>query len=143
MTKFQKTPHAIGRRPRTMCDVASTAKAQQDTFDAALREFLDSFYLTQDAAARSAALNNRPEPVGPVHDAYLAAAAEQLARQFDLPIPRWTEDADRFLHRPFFSGGLESLMATLIVESPAAFRRRLIFVSRDALSRPTEPCRIG
>jgi hypothetical protein len=42
----------------------------------------------------------------------------------------------RFLREPFFSGGLESLKAILIVESPSAFRRRLIFISADGISRP-------
>jgi hypothetical protein len=32
--------------------------------------------------------------------------------------------------------GLESLKAILTVESPAAFRRRLLFVGKDALDRP-------
>ena len=36
----------------------------------------------------------------------------------------------------FFAGGLGSLKARLIVESPSAFRRRLIFVSHDGLHRP-------
>ena len=40
------------------------------------------------------------------------------------------------LNRPFFAGGLNSLNAILTVESPAAFRRRLLFISKDALSRP-------
>jgi hypothetical protein len=31
-----------------------------------------------------------------------------------------------------------ALKAMLFVESPSAFRRRMIFVSRDALSRPRE-----
>jgi hypothetical protein len=41
-----------------------------------------------------------------------------------------------FLREPYFAGGLESLKAILIVESPSAFRRRLIFISADGLSRP-------
>jgi putative component of membrane protein insertase Oxa1/YidC/SpoIIIJ protein YidD len=31
---------------------------------------------------------------------------------------------------PFFAGGLDSLRATLLRESPAAFRRRSLFVSK-------------
>ena len=51
-------------------------------------------------------------------------------------IPDWVEKPDRFLNEPFFAGGLDSLKATLLVESPLAFRRRLIFISANALSRP-------
>jgi hypothetical protein len=53
-----------------------------------------------------------------------------------LDAPAWTEKPQRFLREPFFAGGLESLKAILIVESPSAFRRRLIFISADGLSRP-------
>ena len=35
------------------------------------------------------------------------------------------------MHSPFFAGGLESLKASLLVESPVAFRRRMIFVSAN------------
>lgn len=125
-------------RPKTLHAVAQRANAGADTFDRALREFLDSFYLMDAPAQRSAALEDCPDSVGHIHDAYIAAVAEHLARRFDVPIPEWTEEPDRFLHRPFFAGGLESLKATLIVESPTAFRRRLIFVSKDALSRPRD-----
>jgi hypothetical protein len=38
--------------------------------------------------------------------------------------------------RPFFAGGLEDLKATLLVESPVAFRRRMLFVGKDVLDRP-------
>jgi hypothetical protein len=50
--------------------------------------------------------------------------------------PAWTDEPKRFLTEPYFAGALESLKAMLIADSPAAFRRRLIFVSADALSRP-------
>jgi hypothetical protein len=36
---------------------------------------------------------------------------------------------------PFFATGLESLKATLWVESPTAFRRRMLFVGRDVVTR--------
>jgi hypothetical protein len=59
-----------------------------------------------------------------------------LAAQDHLDAPAWTEKSERFLREPFYAGGLESLKAILIVESPSAFRRRLIFISADGLSRP-------
>ena len=33
-------------------------------------------------------------------------------------------------------GGPENLKAALLVESPVAFRRRMLFVGRDVLDRP-------
>jgi hypothetical protein len=125
------------KRPRTLHEVARRSVAKEDSFDRALREFLDSFYLAP-ADERAASIAEEPKRISATHDAYLAAVAEHLARRFDLPIPAWTEEGGRFLHEPFFAGGLESLKATLLVESPIAFRRRLLFVSADALSRPRE-----
>ena len=105
--------------------------------DASLREFLDEFYVAKDAADRTRMLSEEP-PLGDDArvNAYLAAVAEHLALRHRLPVPEWTAGARRFLRRPFFPGGLESLKATLLKESPAAFRRRLIFVDADPLYRP-------
>ena len=122
-------------RPRAIAEVAERAAAGHGAFDRAVREFLDSWQLMP-AAGRGGALAREPAPVGRVHDAYLAALAEHLALSDRIAVPEWTEHAGRFLSEPFFAGGLESLKATLLVESPLAFRRRLIFISADALSRP-------
>jgi hypothetical protein len=51
-------------------------------------------------------------------------------------MPEWVIDHGRPLKRAFFSGGLESLKTILTVESSAAFRRRLLFVGKDALDPP-------
>jgi len=69
-------------------------------------------------------------------NAYYAAVAEHLAFSYGLPVPAWTSSASRFLDRPFFPCGLDSLKATLIRESPIAFRRRMIFVDAEPLYRP-------
>jgi hypothetical protein len=122
-------------RPRTIAEISERAKAGHGAFDRAVREFLDSWQLMS-ADERSGALGCEPAPVGRVHDAYLAALAEHLALSDRMAVPEWTEGAARFLSEPFFAGGLESLKAILLVESPLAFRRRLIFISADALSRP-------
>jgi hypothetical protein len=68
-------------------------------------------------------------------NAYLAAVVETLCREQNMTPPRWTESPDRFLHTPWFAGGLESLKAILLVESPVPFRRRNLFVSANALAR--------
>lgn len=126
---------AARRRPRTLLEVSRRAKeGDGQAFDRATREFLDFFYA--DPARRPRALEDRPEALDPVRDAYLAAMAEHLARSFDLPVPDWSETHGNTLTRPFFAGGLDSLKAVLTAESPMAFRRRLLFVSKDALSRP-------
>jgi hypothetical protein len=98
---------------------------------------LDHFYSHPDL--RVAAIQERPDKIDAVHDAYLAAVAEHLARSFDLAVPDWTEEQGNELHTPFIAGGLESLKDILVAESPTAFRRQLLFVSKDALSRPRLP----
>lgn len=67
--------------------------------------------------------------------AYLAAVAETLCREAGLAPPAWTESDRCYLKRPWFAGGLENLKATLLAESPVAFRRRNLFISANALER--------
>ena len=127
MNLFRKKPTSLG-------DVVRRVKAGEQKFDPALREFLDAFYAKPDL--RRAAIEELPSSIDAVHDAYVAAVAEHLARVYGLPIPAWTETHGNGLREPFFAGGLQSLKDILVVESPTAFRRRLLFVSKDALSRP-------
>ncbi len=124
-------------RPATLMEVADLAGAGE-SFDLCLANFLDGFYASPTASALSP-----PPPMlaptqgdsGRVRDAYLAATAEELARMFGLPVPEWTANANRALHKPWFASSLSSLRAVLLVESPPAFRARNLFVSENALSR--------
>ena len=127
----------FGKRPKTLVEVARRVKNGEQKIDTAVREFLDSFYAYPEL--RASALTDPPELIDALRDAYLAAVAEHLARSYGLAVPEWTETQGNDLHRPFFAGGLESLKAVLLAESPTAFRRRLLFVSKDALSRPRLP----
>jgi len=109
--------------------------------DAYLREFLDEFYV-ESSANQALMLVDEPHLLDSEEaNAYLGAVAEHLARCYKLPQPSWASGDARFLHRPFFPSGLESLKATLIVESPTAFRRRMIFVDANPLSRPRKTTR--
>ena len=125
----------IMARPHTVAEISCRTERRPRDFDPSVREFLDEWQ-SMSAARRAEALADEPQRLGGVKDAYLAALAEHLALSDRLPVPQWTEQPDRFLTEPFFAGGLESLKAILLVESPLAFRRRLIFISADGLSRP-------
>jgi hypothetical protein len=70
-----------------------------------------------------------------IHNSYFAASVEYLCLESHIPIPAWVHNKKYFLKDPFFAGGLESLKAFLLVESPLPFRRRNIFVSENALER--------
>jgi hypothetical protein len=127
---------ALTTRPQTLHEVSRRTLAARQKFDPALREFLDSFYLL--AESRQSAIERQPLPIDDLHDAYLAAVAEHLALSYRLDVPEWSETHGNRLKQPFFAGGLESLKALLFVQSPTAFRRRMLFVSKDALSRPRQ-----
>jgi hypothetical protein len=122
-------------RPQSISEIAKRAVHGLQPFDPSVAEFLDQWQ-TMSGPERRHAITTEPAEITSVKDAYLAALAEHLAREAGYDVPAWTEKPARFLEEPFFAGGLESLKAILLVESPPAFRRRLIFISADALSRP-------
>jgi hypothetical protein len=124
-------------RPITLAEVAERA-SRGDSFDRCLANFLDEFY----SAPSSRALAGEPTQLAPrfadigrVQDAYLAATAEELAGQFNLQRPTWIDAETRKLHRPWFASPLAALRAVLLLESPAAFRSRNLFVTENALAR--------
>ena len=125
-----------GKRPQSLRQAAAFG-LEFGHRDAYLREFLDEFYVEANAERRTAMLADEP-PLSEDHraNAYYAAVAEHLALKNHLSVPPWTGQPGRFLHRPFFPAGLESLKAMLLRDSPAAFRRRMIFVDADPLYRP-------
>jgi hypothetical protein len=106
--------------------------------DLALAELLDEFYLHPER--RQAMLDPPPRPLPePRAQALLGAVGEHLARRWGLAIPEWTDEPSRFLHRPWFVTQLEDLKAMLLVQSPLAFRRRMIFVEAEPLRRARMP----
>jgi hypothetical protein len=124
-------------RPVTLVQVAELA-ARGDSFDRCLANFLDEFYSAPSSSALAvepARLASRFADLGRVQDAYLAATAEELARQFNLQRPTWIDAETRKLHRPWFASSLAALRAVLLLESPAAFRSRNLFVTENALTR--------
>lgn len=134
-----RAPAPSGKRPHALSEVVARTDASE-TIDIHLREFLDAFYVEPSTQKRQRMLDDEPAATGnPRADAYLAAVAEHLAFRYGLDVPPWTQSESRFLHAPHFPAGLESLKAITLVESPTAFRRRLIFVDRDPLSRPRRP----
>jgi hypothetical protein len=123
--------------PKTLAHVSELA-IQGESFDLCLKNFLDDFY----ARPNVEALQPEPSRLGPtnprfgeIEDAYLAATAEWLAWKFDLVPPKWAFDQTRALRRPWFASSLSGLRAVLLIESPAPFRSRNLFVSENALTR--------
>ena len=99
-----------------------------------MRDFLDGFALaTPDL--RQALLDEEPERFDEVGDAYLAALAEHLALHHELVRPAWCVDPGRFLRRMWFASEAPGLRASAIQQSPAAFRRRGLFIGDTTLHR--------
>lgn len=126
----------LKRRPHSLKEIVLFGD-RNGNMDSFLREFLDEFYVQPDSTKQQAMLTDEPPLLASEHaNAYFAAVAEHLALRNHLAVPEWAAAPKRFLKRPFFPCGLESLKATLLMESPSAFRRRMIFVGADPLYRP-------
>jgi hypothetical protein len=126
------------KRPDTLAEAARRVKSGAAAFDFALSEFLDEFYMNPER--RQAMIAAEPDSLSdPVQHAMLGAVGEHLARRWGLAIPAWTGDESRFLKRPYFTTPLEGLKALLLVESPIAFRRRMIFTEAEPLRRARMP----
>lgn len=124
-------------RPKTLAEVSQLI-ASGDSFDRCLANFLDEFYSSPTAGAFADApplLAPQFGESGQVQDAYLAATAEKLASDNQFPVPAWTTVETRKLHRPWFASSLGALRAVLLLESPATFRARNLFISENALTR--------
>ena len=120
----------------TLSALANEIKTKED-FSFGLKNFLDCFYAKPD----SEMLEEEPRLLKDVlhddgfADAYLGAVAEQLSRRNNLKIPAWCMSRERMIEKPFFAASTFKMQRLLLADSPAAFRWRNIFVSRDALSR--------
>ena len=124
-------------RPKTLAEVAQLT-INGDSFDRCLANFLDEFYFAPKPEALAAVpplLSPALVELGRVQDAYVAATTEELARAYGFPVLKWTADEARKLHRPWFASGLDGLRAVLLLDSPAAFRARNLFVGENALTR--------
>jgi hypothetical protein len=109
---------------------------QRDDLRIAIREFLDEFELLPRDDLRARAIDQRPDPTGDASaDAYLGALAEHLAATRGMERPEWAVEPGRFLDRFWFVSDVPGFRALAIAQSPAAFRRRGIFIAKGALER--------
>lgn len=130
------------RRPKSLLEVVRIVNSGEDKFSFALSEFIDETK-KMGPSVLAAALKDDPGFVdeknpGYAHwqNAYLGATAEHLCRAVKIQIPEWTEKRARFLTRAWFdNGGLSSLNAMMLAESPLSFRRRMIFTEAKPLRR--------
>ena len=129
-------------RPQTLAEVARIVRANPSDYAMPIDEFCDEFYLDHpDKAAQQRRLDPVPEPVGEaLPDAWIGAVGEHLALRWGLRTPAWTHRAVHFaLEDPHFLPDAKSMRAIVIVESPPAFRSRLIFTGAEPLARARFP----
>ena len=94
-------------RPGTLAEVARRVNAGSQGFEFALREFVDSFYMSP--GERQSMIAEEPEPLANVRQhAALGGVGEHLARRWKLDIPAWTERPSRFLKRLISPPGLRA-----------------------------------
>ncbi len=100
-----------------------------------VRELLDSFALARDDNDLSRLVTAEPAPVEPRVDAYLAAVVEHHCSQRAVAAPTWVLQPARFLTTWWWPGPTRALDALCVRDSPAAFRRRGIFIGKTTLHR--------
>ncbi len=100
-----------------------------------MRELLDSIALARDDADLQRLTAAEPETVDDQVDAYLAAVVEHHCAQRAIRAPAWVLSPERFLERWWWPGPTRALDALCVRDSPAAFRRRGIFIGKTTLHR--------
>lgn len=96
----------------------------------ALPEFFDEF--RRNPAEES--VRRRPSCGDPRLQAMAASVVEALCAEQKVAVPSWCASVPP-LRRPWFPSGIQSLKASALVECPAWFRRRNIFVLGNFLAR--------
>lgn len=120
---------------QALAGVARRALGGED-FLHAVRELLDDVALMACDHQLQSAISERPPLIGDArHDAYLAALAEHLAARHGLHRPAWACEPERFLSRFWFVSEVKGFHALALAQSPAAFRRRGIFIAEASLRR--------
>jgi hypothetical protein len=115
----------------TLADIARSI-AQAESERVRWRTFLE-FRRGASEAGRAALplIEDEPAPAGDLrYDALLAAAAEDVASRYCTPSPLWTITTDRFLRSAWWVSDLPSARTYALIGTPAAFRRRGIYVDR-------------
>lgn len=120
--------------PETLARAAERISAALSLREA-VADFLDDLRWARDSDDVRARVAQEPPAVDERSDAYLAAVAEHVSAQHRIPAPAWCLAERLFLDQFWFPSATPALDARCIVESPAAFRRRNIFIGAGSLVR--------
>jgi len=125
---------ARARSPVTLAEAAHRIGGGT-TLREAVADFLDDLRFARDDDDAADRIHEEPATRDSHTDAYLAAVAEHVATSRGLRVPPWTRHPARFLDHFWWPSATPALHARALVESPAAFRRRGIFIGRTTLRR--------
>lgn len=117
----------------TALECLRRAHAAGPTYQRVINAFVDDFRRAA-AVERPALVRDAIDRSGPL-EGLVAAVVSALCREHELPAPQWVESTGS--PEPFFAFPASgfALRVRLMVESPAAFRVRNVFVPSDYLSR--------
>lgn len=110
---------------------ARIAEAGESAWKPYFLDFVDAF---RRAAGLSLVAEPPDERLSSRLQALFASTVERLCAERGRPAPLWCAGV-RSLAEPWFVSGMESLKAAALVESPAQFRKRNIFVLGNFLDR--------
>jgi hypothetical protein len=117
--------------------------AISNAWQIALPEFLDTFYFAlrgYPCPKPQTCLDTAPPALDdPTQNATLAAVAEHLALRWHQHVPDWVHHPSRFLKLPVFPGDTQHYRGYYFIQSPVAFRRRMIFTEAEPLRRARFP----
>ncbi|HOE96714.1 MAG TPA: hypothetical protein PLS90_09590 [Candidatus Sumerlaeota bacterium] len=116
--------------PTTLEQTKRAMIEQEPHWYVAFMDFVDEFRRTRDVARFA-----EPWPLDhPRYDALLASTLEYLCDEAGIEPPAWSWEIPA-CPDPWFVAGVENLKALALVQSPAHFRRRKIFVLENFLAR--------
>ncbi len=125
----------LGSKPKSLAEVADVAREDGELFPLASLAFREAFYLVSGRDAQQAMLDPVPNPTGNARDdAWIGATGEHLAQRWDLKVPSWTQDP-AFMGEaaPSFWPYDPRARDIQLIETPPAFRRRLLFSRAEPL----------
>lgn len=131
--------HTAAGNAARVTDLLHSGESAAAAWRFGILQTLDDYRSTLRRAGTTVAATvfaDEPAPTGSLElDAAFAALAEHLAMSDGWAPPTWATDTARTVHGRWFATTPELFRDEAVSDSPPAFRKRGIFITRYALSR--------